>query len=109
MTLSLPTTQPVAVCGIDKRGYGCARITVKMRAKPCIQNYLKLMRLNYAESAPEVLARLVECIPKIEEWWVCNTIIPPDAITEVYPVGEATPHYLKTVEQIAASPKVGAR
>jgi hypothetical protein len=81
--------------------YGSARLTIETRESPHLQNYLKLLRFNYAVTDPDVLAQWIEMIPRIEDWWVSSTIVAPDCITEVCPVGDETTHYNEIVEQIA--------
>ena len=87
--------------GEDREGHGCARITLKIRDDPFLRNYLELMQMNYAVDAPGPLAR-IEAIPGVEDWWVYMAVIPPDAFTEVCPVGEVTPRYLEIGKQLAA-------
>jgi hypothetical protein len=79
--------------------YGCTRITVELRENRQVQNYLKLMQANYAVDAPELLARIA-VLPGVENWWISATIIAPDCITEICPVGDDT-KYNEIVEQIA--------
>ena len=93
----------------DSKDDGSARITVELPENfDGLFNYLALMRVSYEESDPQALAAIAG-LPCTKNWWVVASPaegksfvgIGPGAISEVHPVGEATPAYLEAIEQIS--------
>jgi hypothetical protein len=85
------------VFGVNE--YGSARITVEVRERMVV-NYVQL--LNAAVDPPEAVPQLLKALVCAHEWWLVFGTVPANCITEVHPVGDATPHYLEVIEQIKA-------